>query len=133
MTQAHVGMMKLRQLRAGELKDDEARSVREHADGCAECRGRLSGLEAEQAQFQQAVSFDRFAAGVERAARPRRLEARRWMGPALALMAATVVAIAAPKLMLREAERGNRAKGGAEVSFHVGSAAGSREIGRAHV
>jgi hypothetical protein len=127
MTQAHVGMMKLRQLRAGELRDEEARAVREHADGCADCRGKLTGLQAEQARFEEAVSFDRFAAGVERAARPRRPSAARWVGPALALMAATVVTIAAPRLMLREASRPNRAKGGPEVSFFVGSAAGSRE------
>lgn len=125
MTQAHVGMMKLRQLRAGELKDDEARTVREHADGCADCRGKLSGLEAEQAGFQEAVSFERFAAGVERAARPQRIEPRRWMGPALALLAATVVVVAAPKLMFQQA---NRLKGGPAVSFFAGSAAATREV-----
>ena len=61
----HVGELALRRLRAGEALAD----VETHASACADCRARLKGFDEEQRRFEQEISFDRFAAGVERAAR----------------------------------------------------------------
>ncbi|HVE87140.1 MAG TPA: DUF4384 domain-containing protein [Myxococcales bacterium] len=126
----HVGLMKLRQLRAGELPGDEAQRVRDHAGECADCRGKLQGLEAEQAQFEAAVSFDRFAAGVERAARARPARpARRWIAPALAL-AASLVAVVSVSRLLAGPPGGpgpglNTLKGGPEIALKISGPGGS--------
>jgi hypothetical protein len=134
MTEAgmtHVGMMKLRQLRAGELPGAEAQAVRAHADGCDDCRGKLKELEDEQARFQAAVSFDRFAAGVERAARPQPAveRARRWMAPALALAASLVLVVAAGRALSNgeDPRGGNRVKGGAEVELKIAGPGGASQ------
>lgn len=127
----HVGMMKLRQLRAGELPGDEAEQVRAHAGECADCRGKLKGLEDEQARFQAAVSFDRFAAGVERAARPRPAaeRARRWMAPALALAATLTLVVSAGRGLLPggDADGRNRLKGGAQVELKIAGPSGASQ------
>ena len=65
----HTGEMKLRRFAAGELADDEKEVVAHHTAACAECARRLEGLRAEQRTFEDQFSFDRFAAGVERAVR----------------------------------------------------------------
>ncbi len=65
---------------------------------CADCRARLRALDDEQRRFEQEISFDRFAAGVERAARGPRAarraaprcaagwRSRRWRGGGVALV-----------------------------------------------
>ena len=63
--EGHVGELALRRLRAGEALPD----VEMHASACADCRVRLKGFDDEQRRFEQEISFDRFAAGVERASR----------------------------------------------------------------
>ena len=65
----HTGELRLRRFLADELAGDEREAVADHAAACAECARRLEGLRAEQRAFEGHVSFDRFAAGVERAAR----------------------------------------------------------------
>ena len=65
--ESHVGELALRRLRAGEALAD----VDAHAGACADCRARLKGFDEEQRRFEQEISFDRFAAGVERASRSR--------------------------------------------------------------
>ncbi len=74
LREGHVGDLALRRLRAGEVIADAA-----HADACADCRARGKALDEEQRRFEQEISFDRFAAGVERAAR--RTDARRRTAP----------------------------------------------------
>ena len=80
----HVGELKLRRLLAGESLGAEHDSVISHAATCPECARRIEGITAEQRGFEQNISFDRFAAGVERAARVPSLQARRswWARPA---------------------------------------------------
>lgn len=69
MTAEHVPALKLRRFFVGESLGDEHAAVAAHTQSCSECRGRLRQLEEEQSRFFSAVSADRFAAGVERAAR----------------------------------------------------------------
>jgi len=128
MSSAHVGLMKLRQLRAGELGGDEAQQVRAHAEGCDDCRGKLRGLEDEQAQFQAAVSFDRFAAGVERAVRSHRAPlARRWMAPAMAAAAAVLVVVMAGRVFSGDPDGRNHVKGGPEIALKIASPNGASQ------
>src|SRR5579863_913991 len=97
-SQGHIGELELRRHRAREPLGDSGPAIAEHASTCAECKARLRALDDEQRRFESAISFDRFAAGVERAARGarpvpgRRLPARVWALPTLA-MAATVALI----------------------------------------
>src|SRR6476469_2119948 len=87
-----IGELTLRRRRAGELLGPDGPAIEAHATSCADCRARIRALDDEQRRFEQEISFARFAAGVERAARgaraPRRLlRARVWI-PSLAGMAA---------------------------------------------
>jgi hypothetical protein len=94
----HIGELELRRHRAGEPLGDAGPAIAAHAGACAECKARLRALDDEQRRFESAISFDRFAAGVERAARgarpvPRRLPARVWALPTLAMAAAVAVVV----------------------------------------
>jgi hypothetical protein len=94
----HIGELELRRHRAGEALGDAGPAIAEHAGACAECKARLRALDDEQRRFESAISFDRFAAGVERASRgarpaPRRLPARVWALPTLAMAAAVAVVV----------------------------------------
>ena len=93
-TEGHIGELELRRHRAGETLGAEGPVIEAHAAACAECKARIRALDDEQRRFEAAISFDRFAAGVERAARgtPRRRRAaarrfaagwssRRWRWP----------------------------------------------------
>lgn len=122
----HPGAMTLRRLLAGELKEPEASSCRAHAETCPDCRARVRGLEDEQRRFEQEVSFERFAAGVERAVRRPRAPARprpRWLGPLAAVAASCALALAARGLFELEQPGPNRIKGGA-IEIRVAPAAG---------
>jgi hypothetical protein len=75
----HLGELRLRRLFAGELGDAERVDAEAHVAACFECGRRLEGVGAEQRSFEEQISFDRFAAGVERAARVAAPPARaRW-------------------------------------------------------
>ncbi|MFL5321626.1 MAG: ACP synthase, partial [Myxococcaceae bacterium] len=69
MSELHVPEISLRRMFAGELVGTDAEEVKRHAGECAACRAKLRGIEEEQARFEQAISLERFRAGVERAAR----------------------------------------------------------------
>jgi hypothetical protein len=113
-----VGDLALRRLRAGEVIADAA-----HADACADCRARAKALDEEQRRFEQEISFDRFAAGVERAARrtdaPRRaapLRTLRFMLPTLSLAAGVALFVG---LTGKHQAAHNGLKGGAAITVRV--------------
>jgi hypothetical protein len=67
--QPHPGELALRRYLAGEPPAAERDRLAAHAASCAACTRRIEGLVDEQRAFEERISFDRFAAGVERAAR----------------------------------------------------------------
>jgi hypothetical protein len=131
----HIQAIKLRRLSAGELQGAEASDVEAHAAACPTCRARLKEIADEQRRFEQEISFDRFAAGVGRAARaPRALPARkigaaslqRWLYPALAAAAAVVLAIRFtphPENPNSLPIGTNRIKGAGGITVQIGTAA----------
>jgi anti-sigma factor RsiW len=118
MSDQHVRELNLRQLRAGELKESEAQPVQAHLAECARCRTQYKELEHEQHQFEQQISFDRFAAGVERALRTAQApRPKRWLVPAMGMAAAVMVGIVvAPSLKRGSVDSGTRLKGGPDVA-----------------
>ena len=126
----HIGELALRRRHAGEALGDQAAAIEAHVETCADCRTRLRALDDEQRRFEDEISFDRFAAGVERAARgtspPRRARPRFWVTvPALAA-AAAVALVATFRDPARPPESGNRIKGGAGITVRVAGATGQR-------
>lgn len=116
----HPGSLTLRRLNAGESVRDD---VRAHVAGCAACQASLKAFAAEQEAFEQAVSFERFAGGVERAAREAKKAAapRQWPQVALALAATLTLIVGAQVALSRiePAEGTTRLKGGASVQLVV--------------
>jgi len=99
LANGHIAELTLRRRRAGEALGAEAPAIEEHATTCADCRARIRALDDEQRRFEDDISFDRFSAGVERAARSAR-PARRWpnvtrawMAPVLAAAAGLIVMV----------------------------------------
>jgi hypothetical protein len=93
----HIGELTLRRRRAGEALGPEGPAIDAHATSCADCRARIRALDDEQRRFEQEISFDRFAAGVERAERSaskarRPIRARVWIS-SLGVMAAAAAAL----------------------------------------
>lgn len=121
--------MTLRRLSAGE---DVGGEVTTHVETCDVCRATLDGFRNEQQQFEAEISFDRFAAGVERAARelskPKRSRPA-WTQVALALAAGLAIVVGAQLALSRiEPETpGNRIKGGAGVQVVVAGAGAQRD------
>ena len=90
----HIGELTLRRRRAGEALGPDGPAIDAHATACADCRARIRALDDEQRRFEQEISFDRFAAGVERAARGAsgqcgagRSSSSAWVAPMLAMAA----------------------------------------------
>ncbi len=131
MNALHPRDIELRRLLAGEQVD----AATSHLPGCAECKARVKELEAEQQRFEGAISFERFAAGVERATRqPRETPKPVSRGPVRILMAlaATVLLLAGIPLVMRGQSDGgfNRLKGGSEVEVIVAAPAnGPQRVG----
>jgi hypothetical protein len=132
---AHPGDLTLRRRRAGEPLGADQPAVDAHLAACAACKARVRALDDEQRRFEQEISFDRFAAGVERAARGpvasprRRAPARVWIFSTLGtagLAAAALVLTFAPLHDKNRTPAGNRIKGGAGVTVRVAGAAGQR-------
>ena len=120
LRESHVGELALRRLRAGEVIAEAAGA---HFDACADCRARAKALDDEQRRFEQDISFDRFAAGVERAARrtdaPHRalpLRTLRFMLPTLSLAAGVALFVG---LTGKHQVAHNGIKGGAAITVRV--------------
>jgi hypothetical protein len=91
---SHVGELRLRRFRLGELAGADREEIARHTGDCGPCRARLKSLEEEQRQFERELSFERFAGGVERARRvPRVLPRRAWTFGFTGLAAAAVLMI----------------------------------------
>jgi len=129
----HIGELTLRRRRAGEALGADGPAIEAHASSCPDCRARIRALDDEQRRFEQEISFDRFAAGVERAARgaskakakQRRPILSTWLAPMLA-MAACVVAMVTfvPRPVLQKPA--TRTKGGAGITVRVAGVDGQR-------
>jgi hypothetical protein len=128
----HPGELRLRRHRIGELTGADAQTVVEHLTECSDCRTRAVALDDEHRAFTAQIPFDRFAGGVERAARvPRaRPVSRRSLiaGSGLALAAA-----AALVLVIRpgggDPLEGNRTKGGAiDARLQIAEATGQQRV-----
>jgi len=133
-TDDHIGELTLRRRRAGEALGPDAAAIDAHAASCPDCRARLRALDDEQRRFEQEISFDRFAAGVERAARgasKAKAKARKpvllsaWVAPMLAMAACLAVMVTfAPRPVLRQPT--TRTKGGAGITVRVAGVDGQR-------
>jgi hypothetical protein len=127
----HIGELTLRRRRAGEALGPNGPAIEAHATSCADCRARIRALDDEQRRFEQEISFDRFAAGVERAARgASKAKARRpmmnaWLMP-MAAMAACLVAMVTfvPRPIIQKPA--TRTKGGAGITVRVAGVDGQR-------
>lgn len=94
----HVGELRLRRFRLGELTGADHDEIARHTSDCGPCRARLKSLEEEQRQFQRDISFERFAGGVERARRvPRVLPRRLWTFGVVGLAAAAALTLVVGK------------------------------------
>jgi hypothetical protein len=126
----HVGELALRRHRAGEAVGD---AVAAHVAACADCRARGRALDDEQRRFERDVSFDRFAAGVERAARGDRRR-RRPSAPLAWVLAPMIAAAATLALVVTfvPGPRGpNRTKGGAWITVRVAGGDGTQRTAAA--
>src|SRR5689334_19229829 len=97
---AHLSGWTLQRLHAGELSGPEAQEARAHAAECAQCQGVLKRLEGDQARFEAEIPFERFAAGVERAAGRRVSTARPGRTAAWVAVAAAVLLVIAVRPLL---------------------------------
>lgn len=131
----HPGRMALRRRRAGELSGPAGLAIDQHVALCPDCRARLRELDDEQRRFESNVSFDRFAAGVERASRApaRRAAPRAWVYSAVAMAAgvAIVMTVRSPTdsrapIGVSSIDRGDRIKGGAGMTVRVAGTSGQR-------
>ncbi|MDP2271102.1 MAG: hypothetical protein Q8K32_10255 [Archangium sp.] len=118
----HVGELKLRRFLAHEPLDA---ATTEHLGSCAECATRLSKFREEQRAFEAEVPFDRFAPGVERAARQQKAPKARSLVGVFVAIAACLVAFFAGKQVFQD-DGGHRIKGGAKVDFVVAGPGGQR-------
>ena len=138
-TEPHIKEMALRRFWADELAAPEKPAIEAHTAACPRCRARLKEMADEQRRFEQEISFDRFAAGVERAARtPRRVPAAarglslsgptmRWFFPLASVAAAVALTFTvAPRLRTGEDAPIDRAlgrlKGGSGITVLIAPA-----------
>lgn len=119
----HPGELTLRRHLAAEPLDEALTS---HLRTCADCERKLSTLRDEARAFQAEIPFERFAAGVEKAARVQgRPPARRGALVAV-LVAAAAGLVAVVGLRWAEDPQPNRIKGGATVDFVIAGPGGQR-------
>lgn len=129
----HPGELTLRRRRAGEALSGGTNAqidadIDAHLAACGDCRARLRALDDEQRRFEAEISFDRFAAGVQRAARApartRRGTPGAWIYSAVAMAAGVAIVLTvrtpAPN------PRGDRLKGGAGMTVRVAGPSGQR-------
>ena len=124
----HPGELALRRLLAEESLEP---SVVEHVGACGQCSTRISKFKEEQRAFEAELPFERFAAGVERAARQQKAAPRKSSAVNVMIaLAACFVAVFAGKQLLEEGgPTTNHIKGGATVDFVVAGASGQRPAG----
>ena len=132
-TDEHIGDLTLRRRRAGEALGPDGPAIDAHATSCPDCRARIRALDDEQRRFEQEISFDRFAAGVERAARGaskarRPIRARVWISSLGAMAAAAAMLVIAVR---QGDETGARrpyvgTKGGSSIIVRVAGTDGQR-------
>jgi hypothetical protein len=134
-TDDHIGELTLRRRRAGEALGADGPAIEAHASSCPDCRARIRALDDEQRRFEQEISFDRFAAGVERAARSAsKAKARRpilmntWVAPMLAMAACLVAVVTfAPRpIVTRPTTRSKGSTTGAGITVRVAGVDGQR-------
>ena len=130
---SHATDLSLRKLFAGESVAPELKA---HSESCEQCKAKLKAIEDEQKRFEAAIPFERFAAGVERAARTPREVAppaprRQWMGWAMGI-AATVLAVATASIVLKNEGGGNRLKGSDTVDVIVAGPANGPQRAASH-
>src|SRR5262252_640609 len=136
-TNEHIGELTLRRRRAGEALGPDAAAIDAHAASCADCRARIRALDDEQRRFEQEISFDRFAAGVERAARGatkaksswtkrRSTPISVWVAPMLAMAASLVVMVTfVPRPDIHQPTTRTKG-GGAGITVRVAGVDGQR-------
>jgi hypothetical protein len=129
----HIGDLTLRRRRAGEALGPQGPAIEAHASSCPDCRARIRALDDEQRRFEQEISFDRFAAGVERAARSAsKAKARRpivmntWVAPMLAMAACLVAVVTFVRPDHFSDKPATRTKGGAGIIVRVAGVDGQR-------
>jgi len=133
LANGHIAELTLRRRRAGEALGADAPAIEEHATSCADCRARIRALDDEQRRFEDDISFDRFSAGVERAARSARparraVRARVWMSS----MAGIAAAAAALLVFVTAPDKPGpttRSKGGSGIIVRVAGTDGQRTAG----
>ncbi len=112
---AHLSEWTLRRLHVGELPGAEALAAQAHVSACQECREVMRGFSEAQARFEAEVPFERFAAGVERKAAPRR------HGMWVAVAATVLLVVAVRPLLSSPPSPANRLKGnGAAAELRIG-------------
>jgi hypothetical protein len=123
---SHVGELRLRRFRLGELPAGEQEEITRHTSDCGSCRARLKGIEDEQRHFERDISFERFAGGVERARRVPRVHPRRaWTVAAAGFAAAAaLILVMRPGRELPERHGWNNLKGGASAIMRIRTADG---------
>jgi|SRR6187551_529347 len=130
LANGHIAELTLRRRRAGEALGADAPAIEEHATSCADCRARIRALDDEQRRFEDDISFDRFSAGVERAARSARparraVRARVWMS-SMAGMAAAAAALLVFVTAPDKPGPTTRSKGGSGIIVRVAGTDGQR-------
>jgi len=133
LANGHIAELTLRRRRAGEALGADAPAIEEHATTCADCRTRIRALDDEQRRFEDEISFDRFSAGVERAARSAR-PARRAMRARVWMSSVAGIAAAAAALLVFVTSPGKpgpttRSKGGSGIIVRVAGTDGQRTAG----
>jgi hypothetical protein len=126
----HVGELRLRRFRQGELAGDEHEQVARHTTDCSGCRTRLDALADEQRAFEREIPFARFAGGVERAARVPRAAAsprRLWLAGTLSFAAAAGLFLVLRPAGDPEGGRNNLKGGDTLASIRIAAADGSTQ------
>jgi hypothetical protein len=131
----HPSEWTLRRLHAGELPAAEATRARTHAAECEHCGAVLREAEEAQRHFEAELPFERFEAGVERAAEkarrrplPEAPSLARWVGPLVAMAATVLLVVGVRPVLAPDPGTGVRTKGGAVAELRIGGAEGSQRV-----
>jgi hypothetical protein len=127
----HVGELRLRRFRLGELPDGDREQVARHTAECPGCRTRLDALGDEQRAFEREIPLHRFSGGVERAARVPRATSRPrrfWLAGSLGFAAAAAGLLLVYRPAIAPERGSNNLKGGGPLaSVRIAAADGSTQ------